>query len=114
MEVRFPFYARLALVLLSIVLVIFLMYVAQSVLIPLFFAVQISLLLYPLAKKLEEKFHFSRSAASFVSVLLFVVGLSIFLYVLTYQILLFSQDIPAIQHAINTLLADLQHWLTDK
>lgn len=105
MEVKFPFYARLALVLLSIVLIIFLMYVAQSVLIPLFFAIQVSLLLYPLARRLEQKFNFSRSAASFISVLLFVILLGIFLYVLTYEILLFSQDIPAIQSAVNKMLS---------
>lgn len=114
MEVKFPFYARLALVLLSIVLIIFLMYVAQSVLIPLFFAIQVSLLLYPLARRLEQKFNFSRSAASFISVLLFVILLGIFLYVLTYEILLFSQDIPAIQSAVNKMLSELQLWLTTK
>ncbi|RYE25615.1 MAG: AI-2E family transporter [Sphingobacteriales bacterium] len=114
MEVKFPFYARLAMVLLSIVLIIFLMYVAQSVLIPLFFAVQVALLLYPLTRYLECKLHFSRSLASLVSVVVFVIGLAIFLYILSYQILLFSQDIPTLQARITTVLADLQLWMTTK
>jgi AI-2 transport protein TqsA len=112
MEVRFPFYARLALVLLAIVLIIFLMYVAQSVLIPLFFAIQVSLLLYPLARMFETKLRLSRSVAAFLSILIFVIGLGVFLYILSYQILLFSQDIPTLQARLLTMLADFQHWLT--
>ncbi len=114
MEVRFPFYARLALVLLAIVLIIFLLYVAQSVLIPLFFAIQVSLLLYPLSRWFEIKWRLGRGTASFLSIFLFVIALSIFLYILSYQILLFSQDIPALQQRVSSMLVEFQNWLTTK
>lgn len=111
-EIRLPFYARLALVLVSIVLIIYLLYVAQSVLIPLFFAVMISFLLYPLALTLEQKAKMSRSTAAFVSVFAFVAVVSLFIYIITLQVIKFSHDIPLLQKNLTAWMQNIQNWIT--
>lgn len=111
-EIQLPFYARLALILLCIVLIFYLLYVAQGVLIPLFFAVMVAFLLYPLSKALETKARLGRGTAAFISVLAFIAVLSGFIYVLTIQIITFSQDIPLLQKNINVWMTDMQHWIT--
>lgn len=111
-NIRLPFYARLPLILLSIVLLLFLLYVGQGVFIPLFFAIYISFLLYPLAAFLERRVHCSRSVSSLLSVLAFIIVLAGFLYLITYQLLLFSPDIPVLQTRFNEWLTETQHWVS--
>lgn len=110
-KVILPFYARLALILLSIVLITYLLYMAQGVLIPLFFAVMVAFLLYPMACYLENRVGMGRGNAAFLSVLAFVAVLGGFIYILTLQILAFSQDIPILQRNINSWMLDIQHWI---
>jgi predicted PurR-regulated permease PerM len=110
-EIRFPFYARLAFILISIVLIIYLLYVAQAVLIPLFFAVMISFLLYPFARNLEQRARMSRSMAALLSVSAFVAGLSFLIYVITIQIIQFSHDIPLLQKNMNSWMQSVQNWI---
>jgi predicted PurR-regulated permease PerM len=111
-NIHFPFYLRLPLTLLSIVLILFLLYVGQGVFIPLFFAIYISFLLYPLAAFLERRLHCSRSVSSFIAVLAFIIVLGGFLYIATYQLLLFSPDIPLLQTRFNEWLTETQHWIS--
>ncbi|RYD59357.1 MAG: AI-2E family transporter [Sphingobacteriales bacterium] len=110
-QIKFPFYARLAFILISIVLIVYLLYVAQSVLIPLFFAVMISFLLYPLARRLEQRAHMSRSTAAFVSISAFVACLSFLIYIITIQIIRFSHDIPLLQKNMNNWMQGVQNWI---
>jgi AI-2 transport protein TqsA len=113
MEIKLPFYARLALVLLCLVLIIYLLYIGQGVLIPLFFAIQIALLLYPLACVMEQRWGIARWLASLLSVVLFVVVFAVFIYFLSYQVLLFSHDIPLLQKSVTNIMSYIQYWMTD-
>jgi predicted PurR-regulated permease PerM len=110
-SLQLPFYAKLALVLISIVLIIFLLYVGQSVLIPLFFAIHIAFLLYPVANFMERKWHCSRSVSSLIAVTAFVIALAGFLYFITFELLLFSQDIPLLQKQLTNWLQDTREWV---
>lgn len=113
MEIKLPFYARLALVLLALVLIIYLLDLAQSVLIPLAFASMISFLLYPVTRFLEAK-GMSRSLSSFVTVLAFIVILGTFIYLLIFQILAFSQDLPLLQVKVDAWLKNMEAWISEK
>lgn len=108
--VKLPFYARLALSLLAVVIIIFLMSVGSSVFIPLFFAMLISMLLYPLAIRLE-RLGLGRGPAAFICVVLFLTFLALFIYFFTVQVLHFSKDIPELQSRIQLLIADLQRYV---
>jgi len=113
-NIRLPFYAKLSLILLSIVLLLFLLYVGQGVFIPLFFAIYISFLLYPLAVFLECRLSCARSVSSFLSVFSFIIVLGAFLYLITYQLLLFSPDLPVLQTRFNNWLSEAQAWVSSE
>src|SRR5690349_14285247 len=71
-EVKLPFNARLAFTLLCIILIIYIARLGHTLIIPLAFAMLVAIMLLPLASQLE-KWRFSRGAAAFTVVLLFVI-----------------------------------------
>ena len=52
--VKLAFYARLALILHAVILILFIMYMGKTVFIPLFFGFLVAMLLYPLMRRLEK------------------------------------------------------------
>jgi len=111
--VKLPFYARLALTLLAVVLVIYLMYIGRTILIPLFFALLISVLLFPLTSLLE-KWHVPRGLAAGISLLSFIMAVAALIYFLTLQIANFSNDLPRLQTRMTDIMHSLQHWISRK
>ena len=63
--VKFPFYARLALTLFAIALILLFMWIGKSLLVPLFFSFLVAILLHPLVKFFEKK-RFPRALAAVV------------------------------------------------
>ena len=112
--VKLPFYARLALTLLAIVLTFFILRVADDIFIPLVFALLISILLYPLNRFFEQKLHFGRAAAAITSVLLFLSVLVSFIYFLVLQLIHFSEDFPLLRQRFQEMFGSLQHWMSFK
>ncbi|MFI5196577.1 MAG: AI-2E family transporter [Chitinophagales bacterium] len=112
--VKFPFYARLALTLLAIVLVFFILRVGDNIFVPLVFALLISILLFPVNRFFENKLHLGRVASAIISVLLFVAALVSFIYFLTLQIIHFSGDFPQLRQRFQQMFDSLQHWLSYK
>ena len=111
-QVKLPFYARLALVLLSIALIVLFMYFGKSIFIPLFFAFLIAALLHPVVAKLE-KIHFPRALASFLAVLLFLAFLAGLIYFFSHQVMRFSKDLPHLQKKFTTKLQNVQAWIAE-
>jgi len=111
--VKLPFYARLALTLLAVVLVIYLMYIGRTILIPLFFALLVSVLLFPLTRLLE-KWHVPRALAAGISLLSFIIAVGALIYFLTLQIANFSNDLPRLQARVTEIMHNLQHWISRK
>jgi putative permease len=70
--IAIPFYAKLALVLFSIVCLGYLAILGQTLLAPLLTSFLLAMLLLPLAVFLENRFRLKRSMASIVSVLLII------------------------------------------
>ncbi|MCW3122438.1 MAG: family transporter [Flavipsychrobacter sp.] len=112
--VKLPFYARLALTLLAVVLVFFILSAASRIFIPLIFALLVSILLYPLTKFLETKLHFGRVWAALLSVILFVAAMAGFIYFLTIQIVSFSSDVPLLRKRFIEMFDSLQNWMSYK
>src|SRR4051812_30297092 len=98
-DIKLPFYARLALTLVAVVIIIFLLSVGSSIFIPLFSALLIAVLLSPVTNFLE-RCKIPRGFAAFISVLLFIGFLAIFIYFLSLQIINFSRDLPQFQKRI--------------
>lgn len=106
-----PFYARLAFILISVVLILFLLKMGRGILIPLFFALLASLLLYPVTRRLE-KLHLGPGLASLLSVLLFLACIGGFIFFFSLQIISFSKDIPILETKIQELLHHMQYTIS--
>jgi len=112
--VKLPFYARLALTLLAVVLVFVILKETSDIFIPLVFALLISILLYPLNNFFELKLHMGRLASAMLSVILFISALTGFIYFLALQIIGFSSDLPQLRKRFEQMFDGLQHWLSYK
>jgi len=112
--IKLPFYARLALTLLAIVLIFFILRIGDSIFIPLVFALLVSILVYPFCKFLEHKVRMGRVGAAVTTVLLFVFGLVGFIYFLTLQMIRFSEDFPQLRMRFLDMFSHLQHWMSSK
>ncbi len=105
-----PYYARLAFILLSIVLSYLILTVGDSVLIPIAFAFLVALVLLPVVNFLRRKARFPDGlaiAVSVVGLLLFLIGI---VYLLSFQIADLSQDFPALQDKVALWTKQLQSW----
>ena len=109
--VKLPFYARLAVTLLAIVLIIFILQVGKSIFIPLVFALLFSVMLYPLCRWMEIKGKMPRWLASLLSLLLFIGCIGGLIYFFAAQVISFTKDLPHLQDRFNMLLGQLQTWI---
>lgn len=109
-SVKLAFYARLALILHALILILFLMHVGKTIIIPLFFALLISLALYPLCRQLE-KWGLHRGLSAAISVLLFVILIGSFVDILSHQVINFTHNLPELQKRFSDSLQDLSSWL---
>lgn len=106
-----PFYARLACVLVSIVILGYLAILGKQVLAPLFFSFLFAILLLPLANFLERKLHFPRGASTAVSIILLITSGFLLIYLLGSQLVGLADDWPILQQNVKTSIVELQHWI---
>jgi predicted PurR-regulated permease PerM len=111
--IKLPFYARIALTLFAIALVLLFMWLGKSILIPLFFAFLISILLHPVVN-FFEKHRIPRALASLLTILVFLVLLAGLFYLFSRQVNRLSRDMPAIQAKISSQLEEVQNWIYNK
>lgn len=112
-ELKLPFYARLAAILLCVALITEIMSHGKAIIIPLFFSVLISLMLLPLTKLLE-RWRLPRALAAIVSVLVFIVFICGVFYFLGAQIVQFSKDLPQLGGRMQDWINHLQQWVATK
>ena len=112
--VKLPFYARLALILVAVVLVFVILSEASNIFIPLVFALLISILLYPLNRFFENKLHLGRAASAALCVMLFITAMISFVYFMALQLISFSSDFPKLRKRFDEMFAGVQHWLSYK
>jgi len=113
-KVNLPFYARLALILLAIVLTYLILSMTSNIFIPLVFGLLISILLYPLNRFFENRLHLGRLVSATLSVVLFILAMLSFVYFLALQIIGFSDDFPLLRKRFLQMFDSLQHWLSYK
>lgn len=110
-ELRLPYYARLALMLLSSVLIFYGLSKGQLVFVPLVFSMLTAFFLYPVSQWLERKTGMSCGLAAFLPVLGFLLIISAFAYFLSFQLIGFAQDVPQLQERVNEWATGLQQWI---
>jgi putative permease len=111
-NIALPFYAKLALVLFSIICLGYLAILGKTLLAPLLTSFLLALLLLPFANFLERKCRFKRSIASIISVVLMIAFISGILYFLANQLSDLWQDWPLLKSQAETSFHDLQNWIS--
>src|SRR5258708_30281336 len=109
-----PFYIKLALVLVSLIALFYIAIWGKTILAPLLFALLFSVLLLPGANFIEKIFHFPRSMASLLSVLLVVCSLVDLFYMVGSKISNMSDDWPQFKQQVLTSVNNLQQWISTK
>jgi predicted PurR-regulated permease PerM len=89
-----------------------LLYFGKTLFIPLLFGLLISLISYPICRKLEKK-HWPRSLS--IAIVLFFVIILFFLLValLGYELNMFLKDIPGISEKLKSYAPRMQSWLRE-
>jgi predicted PurR-regulated permease PerM len=107
-----PFSVRFAAILVSVIAIGYLAVIAESLIIPLVFALLFSILLLPLAKFFETKLRLGRGLSSGIAVLVFVAGIIIIFYTIGSQIANLGQDWPLFKNQLHNSLTELQKWIS--
>jgi len=109
----FPFYAKFALVLVFLISLTYILYVGQSVILPLLMAMLFAILLRPVSNFLEKKLHFPHVVAAMVTVILFVFFFAILFYFISVQVLDMTNDWDKMKGNLMQHYHNLQVYVKD-
>jgi predicted PurR-regulated permease PerM len=109
--IKFPFYIRLAFMLISLIGITYILYMGESILIPILMAFLMAVLLLPIVHFLNTKLRFPNVLSSSIAVLIFVssiIGIFVFL---SYEISDIADDFAAIRKNVNFFIVDIQQYI---
>ncbi len=112
-EIKFPPYARLASILISMVILVYGLHMLQGLLVPLVFAILFAVLLLPLARRLE-RWRVPRILAVLLCLILTLAFISGILYVVSIQVGNFAEVVPQLIERGNTYLNQIQDYADEQ
>ncbi|HYM92549.1 MAG TPA: AI-2E family transporter, partial [Chitinophagaceae bacterium] len=112
-SLKIPFYAKAALIFISIFGFVFMLYIGQDIILPVLFATIIAVLLNPLVNYLIRK-KINKIVAISVAVV-FTIFLALgFFYVISSQVAIFSKTFPQLKIKLDSAITQLLHWFSQK
>lgn len=108
-----PYAIDLAASLIALALILALMYLSQSVLLPLLFATLIAISLFPLAR-FFERLRIGKALSALLSVTVAIAIISAVLWFIVHQTIIISKDATAITDKVLSVLEDGQRWLDEQ
>ena len=112
MSMKLPFYVHAALILIILWFLFYGIYIGQNILIPLGFSFLIAVLLHPL-EKFFERIKIPRVIAILLSLVIAVAFMFGVFTILTHEISLFVDDVPAIEKNLSNFINAAQKWISD-
>ncbi len=112
--VQFPFYAKLALTLISLIAFFVIFYFSQSIILPILIAMLFAILLRPVGAFLESRLRLPHILATLLSVLLMVLVVAGIFTFISIQIVEMASDWDKIRGNFKIHLAELQAIIRDK
>lgn len=112
MNTKLPAYAKLTIILLGIVLTVFVMIQAKSVLVPLLISGLLAVLISPLTGWFERR-KLPRALASFLSVVALLAFLTGLAYVLYNQLIGFASDLGALEARLSELIRQFNDFIDE-
>lgn len=110
-KVQLPLYARITLILLGIIAFTAILYIAKHIILPLIFAIIISILLHPLVVFLQ-RLKINRVIAILISLLITLIVIGGFATVMLTQVSRLSDSWPVLAEKITELLNDIIIWIS--
>jgi predicted PurR-regulated permease PerM len=113
MNMKLPFYAHVALVLIILWFLFYGIYIGQDILLPLGFSFLIAVLLQPVEFFFTLRLRFPRVIAILLSLIIAVGVLFGLFTVIAHEVSSFMDDFPTIQKNVSGLLEHAQQWISD-
>ena len=110
-EIKYPFYARLAFILLSLSLIIAFLYLGKEIFIPILLALLIAILLRPVSNFLNLKLKFPPVIAVMVAVLSLLLVITGILFFISWKIGDIADDWWKIKSNLHIHYRNIQHWV---
>lgn len=107
-----PFYAKLALHLISLFILGWLLYAGSSIIMPLCFAIVLAMLLLPVVNWLIRK-GLPGVPAMILAILLALLFAAGIIYFLSSQVASFMTDLPTIREKLNQHVSSAQQWINE-
>ncbi|WP_051929405.1 AI-2E family transporter [Flavobacterium sp. 83] len=111
--IKLPFYAKFALVLLSLISITYIFYIGQDVLIPILMSFLFAILLGPIVLFFKNKLRFPHVLAVMITVLFFVLVIVGILIFLSFQISTITDDFDKIEKNFNIHFDHIQHFVKE-
>ncbi len=112
MKSQFPFSLRLAGSLVSLILIVYILYVLQDILKPIAFSVLFAVMLYPLCLRLE-RWGVYRVLSIVVCQILLTTVIAVLIYLASAQIADFDEEIPKLTQKATVWTGKLQTYISE-
>lgn len=110
--VQYPFYAKLAFVLLSLISIFTILYLGQDIIVPILMSLLFAILLRPIAHFLKEKWRFPHVLAVTCTVVFFVLIVIGVLFFISWQISDIANDWDAIRTNVSIHFDTIQKFIS--
>lgn len=108
-----PFYAKFTLILLSLYLLAYALYVGNQIIMPFLLSAIFAFLLRPLVVLLNKKMRISHVLAILIAVIFFIFCIGVIIYFILWQISDFISDWPKMQQNIDIHLKNFHQWIAE-
>jgi predicted PurR-regulated permease PerM len=106
----YPFYLKSTVILFGLILLVYVFKQLQDVMVPLAFALFLSVLLNPLSNRFQ-RLGLGKAVAAMLSILIMAVGVLAVFYFLSTQIIQFGDSLPMLQKKFGEITTDLKQFL---
>ncbi len=110
MEKKYPFFLRSTITLLGIVIFVYILFILRDIMVPLAFALIISILLNPFVNILTHK-KINKIVAISIALLLTILFVAGVMYFISSQVAKFSANMPLLEQKFSSMFHSLQLWL---
>jgi predicted PurR-regulated permease PerM len=108
---QYPFYFKSTVILFGMILLAYILFSLQSIIVPLAFALIIAILLNPLYVLFQNHVKLPRIPAILLTILVAYIIVGSIMFFLSVQLLHFTDTFPALQVKFAHYFAELQQWL---
>ena len=110
-NIEFPFYAKMAFILLSVLIILFILYIGQHILIPIFLSLLFSVLLNPFTVFFNRSLKIPYALSAIISVVLFVFFIASIVFFVSWKMVDIVNDWENIKTNISIHFHNIQLWI---